>query len=170
MGYISKYGNIQAIRSSVSFRHRHGPGITLISFKSGYYPELFSLLFGNVLTVTAADLWMLAAVMVLVLLFVSVFFKELLAISFDEELARANGLPVNFLYLGLLVSLALTVVASVLVVGVVLASALLVIPAAAVYRLCANTADAAHLRRHRHRQRPGGTSFTYHYDVPPVRL
>ncbi len=168
VGYISKYGKIQADTViGIFFSTGMALGITLISFKSGYYPELFSLLFGNVLTVTAADLWVLAAVMVLVLLFIFIFFKELLAISFDEELARANGLPVNFLYLGLLVSLALTVVASVLVVGIVLASALLVIPAAAGYRLCANyramllcsvaTGIVSGL---------AGLLFTYHYDVP----
>ena len=65
-------------------------------------------------------------------------FKELLTISFDEELARANGLPSTGLYLGLLVSLSLTVVVSVVVVGVVLSAALLVIPAATGCRLSRN--------------------------------
>lgn len=113
-------------------------GVFLISLQEGYHPELFSLLFGNVLAVTAQDLWFLGGLKVLVLVFVIIFFKELLAISFDEELARANGLPVSVLYMGMLVSLALTVVVSVLVLGVVLAAALLVIPAATGHRLCTN--------------------------------
>ncbi len=139
IGYISKQGKMQEDTAiGILFATGMALGITLISFKEGYYPELFSLLFGNVLAVSAADLWFLVTVLIIVLLFVSIFFKELLAISFDEELARANGLPVAFLYMGLLVSLSLTVVASVMVVGVVLASALLVIPAAAGYRLSKN--------------------------------
>lgn len=113
-------------------------GVMLLSLQEGYFPELFSLLFGNVLAVTAADLRFLGAVMLIVLLFVFVFFKELLALSFDPELARANGLPVTLLYFSLLAAIALTIVSSVVVVGVVLASALLVLPAATGFRLSKN--------------------------------
>jgi len=168
IGFISKNSKIQVDTViGVFFASGMALGVTLISFKDGYYPELFSLLFGNVLTVTWADLRFLALVMALVLLFILFFFKELLTISFDEELARANGLPVTWLYLGLLVSLALTVVASVLVVGVVLASALLVIPAAAGYRfskhyrgmlLCSMAIGVS--------SGVAGLLFTYHYDIP----
>lgn len=139
IGYISRNGYIKEdTLIGVFFPTGMALGITLISFKEGYYPELFSLLFGNVLAVSVEDLWFLAVIMVLVLLFFTVFFKELLTICFDEELARANGLPVTFLHIGLLVSLALSVVVSVRVVGVVLAAALLVIPAATGQRLSAN--------------------------------
>lgn len=113
-------------------------GIALLSSLKGYYPEIFSLLFGNILSVSTADLLILAAVMVAVLLFISLFFKELLAISFDEEAARAGGLPVAPLYFGLLAAMALTIMVSVKLVGIVLASALLVIPAATGYRLSRN--------------------------------
>jgi len=168
IGYISKYSKLEADTViGVFFASGMALGVTLISFKDGYYPELFSLLFGNVLTVTWSDLYFLGGVMVLVLFFLVVFFKELLTISFDEELARANGLPVTLFYMGLLVSLALTVVASVLVVGVVLASALLVIPAAAGYRFSRNYRGMlacsvvvgifSGLT---------GLIFTYYYDVP----
>jgi zinc transport system permease protein len=113
-------------------------GITLISSAKGYYPELFSLLFGNILAVSAADLRLLSFVLLGTALFLSLFFKELLALSFDEEMARAGGVPVNALYLGLLAVMALTVMVSVKLVGIVLASALLVIPAATGYRLSSN--------------------------------
>ena len=76
--------------------------------------------------------------MLVVLLFIFVFFKELLTISFDPELARANGLPVTLFYFSLLAAIALTIVSSVVVVGVVLASALLVIPAATGFNLSNN--------------------------------
>lgn len=113
-------------------------GIALLSSRSGYYPEVFSLLFGNILAVQSSDLQLLGAAAVLVLLFVALFFKELLSISFDEEAARAGGIPVTPLYLGLLVAMALTIMVSVKLVGIVLASALLVIPAATGYRLSKN--------------------------------
>lgn len=139
IGYVSKYGNLQEDTViGIFFATGMALGVALISMKEGFYPELFSLLFGNILAVTKEDLFFLGAVKLLVLLFLVIFFKELLTISFDEELARANGLPVTYLYLGLLTSLALTVVASVLVVGVVLASALLVIPAATGYKVSKN--------------------------------
>jgi len=77
-------------------------------------------------------------VMAIVLLFTGLFFKELLAISFDEEAALASGLPVKLLYFGLLAAMALTVMVSVKLVGIVLASALLVIPAATGYRFSRN--------------------------------
>lgn len=139
IGYLSKHGKIQEdTLIGVFYSSGMALGIMLISFKQGYYPELFSFLFGNVLAVSGQDLLFLAVIMLLVLLYVLIFFKELLTISFDEELARAAGLPVTLLYLGLLACLALTIVVSVKVVGVVLASALLVIPAAAGYRLSGN--------------------------------
>lgn len=113
-------------------------GIALISTVKGYYPELFSLLFGNILAVSVQDLWVLAAVLLGVAFFLGIFFRELLAVSFDEEMARAAGLPVNFLDLGLMAAMALTVMVTVKLVGIVLASAMLVIPAATGYRLSTN--------------------------------
>ncbi|MFY9115181.1 MAG: metal ABC transporter permease, partial [Dethiobacteria bacterium] len=113
-------------------------GIILISMVKGYYPELFSLLFGNILAVTVTDLYLLGAVMILVLLYGGIFLKELLAICFDEEMASVTGVPVAPLYLGMLVAMAVTIMVSVKVAGVVLASALLVIPAATGYRLSDN--------------------------------
>ena len=139
IGYISRYGKMKEDTIiGIFFSTGMALGVTLISLREGYYPELFSLLFGNVLAVSASDLIFLAVVMGVVLLFIFFFFKELLAVSFDEELARANGLPATALYIGLLASLALTVVASVMVVGIVLSSALLVIPAATGYRFSRN--------------------------------
>lgn len=168
IGYISRSGKIQEDTViGIFFAVGMALGIALISLKEGYHPELFSLLFGNVLAVSTQDLYFLAAVMLAVLLFIVFFFKELLTVSFDEELAKANGLPAVALYLGMLVSLALTVVVSVMVVGVVLSSALLVIPAAAGQRFCRNYRTMLLLS-----VVVGvlsglaGLTFSYHYDIP----
>jgi ABC-type Mn2+/Zn2+ transport system permease subunit len=70
--------------------------------------------------------------------FVVLFFKELLFISFDEETAAASGIAVRFVYYGLLVTMALTIVVSIKLVGIILVSALLVIPGAAGMQLFSN--------------------------------
>lgn len=113
-------------------------GVALISLSREYRADLFSLLFGNILAITTSDLWMVALCGVGVSLFLFLFFKELLAISFDDEVARVGGLPVGFLYYGLLTAMAVTVVASIKVVGIILVEALLVIPAATGFQMAKN--------------------------------
>ena len=105
-------------------------GAVLLSLERGYQQDLFGYLFGNVLAVSPGELWVLAAAVVLVVSVLAVTFKELLFISFDEELARAYGHPVDRLNIMLLILLAVTVVIGVRLVGVLLVEGLLVIPAA----------------------------------------
>jgi zinc transport system permease protein len=105
-------------------------GVVLVGFSDSYQGDLFSYLFGNILAVDSGQLWWLFWVVLLVLGFIGVFFKELLFVSFDEEVAQVTGVPARALYYGLLVAIACTVVAAIQVVGLVLASALMVIPAA----------------------------------------
>ncbi|MBI5137316.1 MAG: metal ABC transporter permease [Nitrospirae bacterium] len=113
-------------------------GVVLVGFSDRYQGDLYSYLFGNILAVDTAQLWELLGVLLLVLGFVATFFKELLFVSYDEEVAQVTGIPARALYFGLLVAIACTVVAAIHVVGLVLASALLVIPAAIGYQLAAN--------------------------------
>ncbi len=113
-------------------------GIAVISTFKGYYPDLFSLLFGNILAVSSRDLTVLVVAMPAILVYLALFFKELLALCFDEDMARAGGVPVTSLYLGLLAAMGVTVMVSVKLVGIVLASALLVIPGATGYRFGQN--------------------------------
>ena len=113
-------------------------GVVLVGFSDSYQGDLFSYLFGNILAVDSAQLWWLFWVVLLVLGFIALFFKELLFVSFDEEVAQVTGVPARALYYGLLVAIACTVVAAIQVVGLVLASALMVIPAAIGYQLVPN--------------------------------
>ena len=143
-------------------------GIALISNFKGYYPELFSLLFGNILSVKEIDLIMIAIVLVLVLSFLLLFFRELLAICFDEDMAVASGLPVGPLYMGLLASMGLAVMASIQLVGVVLVAALIVIPAAIAYRLSKNYRSMLVLSLFFGLTGSfGGIFISYYYPVPP---
>ena len=97
--------------------------------------ELFSFLFGSILAVTRTDEWMTLGLGALVLVLVGLFYKELLFITFDAEMARVLGLPATALYFLLVSLIALTVVISIKVVGIVLVSALIVTPAAAAWQL-----------------------------------
>lgn len=112
-------------------------GTAILSRVPGYV-DLFSLLFGNVLAAQTAEVRALALIGGAVALFVILRFHDLLSMAFSEELARIDGRPVAFLYYGLLVAVALVVMVSVRAVGVVLASALLVIPTAAARQLASN--------------------------------
>lgn len=139
IGLVTKQGRLPADTViGVFFSGSMALGIALISLAPGYQPELFGFLFGNILAVTRTDLLVLAAATAGIGLFLVFFFKELLFVCFDEESAHASGIPVGFLYFALLTVVALTVVVSVKILGIVLASALLVIPAVTGYEICRN--------------------------------
>ena len=105
-------------------------GIVFIGLAPGYAPDLFSYLFGNILTVPFADLMLMVALDAVIVLIVIALYKEFLALSFDEEFGTVVGVPVEKLYLLLLCMIALTVVVLIRVVGIILVIALLTIPAA----------------------------------------
>ena len=105
-------------------------GVLFIGLAPGYAPNLFSYLFGNILTVPRSDLFMIAALDLFIVLVVFACYKEFLVISFDEEYAEASGVPTTFLYLLQLCLIALTVVVLVRVVGIVMVIALLTLPPA----------------------------------------
>ena len=105
-------------------------GVALMAGTADYRQNLLGYLFGNILLVQNGDL-MFAGVLVGGSLSVTVvFFKELLFISVDEETARAAGLPAARLRYLLLTLVAVTIVSAIKVVGIILVSAFLVIPAA----------------------------------------
>ncbi|MCB2168924.1 MAG: metal ABC transporter permease [Deltaproteobacteria bacterium] len=103
-------------------------GIILLDLTPGYNVDLMSYLFGSILTVPAADLWIMLGTGLGVTGFVAVFYKELLTLSYDEEFARIRGVPVNALYFALIGLLAVTIVMVIQVVGLILVIALLTIP------------------------------------------
>jgi ABC-type Mn2+/Zn2+ transport system permease subunit len=105
-------------------------GILLLS-RVASYQDLTHILFGDILGVSRGDLWAMLAVVLVVLLLVVGFYKELLTTSFDPSHAVAIGLSPSMVRYGLLLLIALTVVAAIQTVGVVLVLALLVTPAAA---------------------------------------
>lgn len=111
-------------------------GITLITIvQKDNKIDLNHFLFGNILGVTPQDAIDTGLIVALVLLVVVFFYKELLFYTFDPLGAQATGLPVNLLNFGLMVLIALTIVASLKAVGVVLVLSLLITPASTAYLL-----------------------------------
>jgi zinc transport system permease protein len=105
-------------------------GIVFISQTPGYNVDLMSYLFGNILMVSRADLYVMAGLDVVVAVLAALFYKQLLAVCFDEEFARIRGVNVGAVYLLLLCMVAVTVVSLIQVVGLILVIALFTLPAA----------------------------------------
>jgi ABC-type Mn2+/Zn2+ transport system permease subunit len=136
IGIVARKGQVKEDTAvGVFFAATMAFGILLIGLTHGYRMDLFGYLFGSILWVTPQDLWITLGLGVVVLLAVGLLFKELLFITFDTEMAEVSGLPAGKLYFLLLGLIALTVVISLKVVGIVLVSALIVTPAAAAYQL-----------------------------------
>lgn len=110
-------------------------GVAMISSVRTFAVDLSHILFGNVLGVSTADLWLAGGLGAATLITVIVFYKPLLVISFDPVLAATLRWPVELFRNLLLILLALTIVVSLQTVGVGLAAAMLVTPAAAAHLL-----------------------------------
>ena len=100
----------------------------LISISRGFNASLFNYLFGSITTVSESDIIYIAVLGMIVLVTLFLIFKELFFVSFDEELARANGLNTRVFNIILIVLAALTVSVSMRIVGILLIAALMVIP------------------------------------------
>ena len=136
IGYLSRRSQVKEDTAiGVIFAASFALGVALLSTVRSYSVDLTHILFGNVLGVSAADLWLTAGLGLVVLAAVLLLYKELLVISFDPTLAATLRLPLNALNYLLLVLIALTVVVSLQAVGVALMVAMLVTPAATAYLL-----------------------------------
>lgn len=103
-------------------------GIVFIHRTPGYAPSLMTYLFGNILTVRRSDVLLTLGLVTVVLVLLALFFKELVAVAFDEEFAAVQGVPVDAVRILLLVVTALSVVFLIQLVGIILVMALLTIP------------------------------------------
>lgn len=105
-------------------------GIIFVFLTPGYAANLMTYLFGNILTVSHTDLYLMAAVCLIITAVFHLLFRAILYTSFDPEYARTLGIPtamINYLLIGLV---ALTIVVNIRVVGIILVIALLTIPQA----------------------------------------
>ena len=102
--------------------------VVLISLARGFNADLFAILFGSILTVSPADVWLISALGALVVATILLSYRRLFAITLHEDLARTSGVPVTALNLMLTLLTALTTVVAMRMVGVLLVSAMIVIP------------------------------------------
>lgn len=110
-------------------------GGALFTFKSGQSNQVLGYLFGSVLTVNTSDLLVLLGAGTLVVAIMTIWRKEFFALCYDEEVAKVSGLPVRKMNFVLAVVAAVTVGVTMRVVGILLVSAMLVLPVAIVQQL-----------------------------------
>ena len=116
-----------------------GLGVVLLSYiqnmPSAAKSGLSHFLFGNAAAIHPDELWLLGALMLLTIGAVVALYRPLELFTFDQNLARTMGLPVRALHYGMMILVALTIVASIQAVGVVLVAAMLITPASTAYLL-----------------------------------
>ena len=113
-------------------------GVVLVSRAGGLDVDLFAFLFGSILTVTAGDLAVVAALGLAVLATVALLYRALAAVTLDEEGARVAGVPVAALNILIAVLAAVTIAVSMRIVGVLLIAALMVLPVVAATRVASS--------------------------------
>lgn len=135
IGAISQNSPIKNDASiGIVFSAAFALGIILITMAQSA-TDLTQILFGNVLHVRSSDMWLTVVVGAIVILVVTVFFKELQISSFDETMAEVYGLKTRFIHYGIMVLLTLVTVASLQTVGVILVVSMLITPASTAYLL-----------------------------------
>ncbi|MCP4314154.1 MAG: metal ABC transporter permease [Bacteroidetes bacterium] len=103
-------------------------GIIFVYLTPGYAPNLMSYLFGSIITVNSTDLWLMLALAIVVTIFFTVLYRPILYVSFDEQFARTRGIPVMLLNYILIILVALTIVLSIRIAGIILVLSVLTIP------------------------------------------
>jgi len=102
--------------------------VMIASVGNGFNIDLFSYLFGSIITITMQDVWLSVALFTIVVLVVFFLYNDLFAMTYDEEFARSNGIKTERFNKILVMLTAVTVVLGVRIVGTMLISSLIVIP------------------------------------------
>ena len=108
--------------------HRYGHRHTFIFLTPGYVPELNSFLFGNILTVTRGDLWAFLIFTLVLTGFMAAMYRNIVICAFDPDFARVRRLPVTFVTTAMTVLVAVCIVLTIRLVGVMLLMSMLALP------------------------------------------
>jgi len=139
IGYIKRKGGARSdVVIGLFWSLGMALGILFIAFMPGYPPDLSSYLFGNILSVTKSDLFLIVGLTIIVTLVIVALFNNWKAYLFDDEFASIIGIKTAFLEYLLLILIAMTVVVLIRVVGIILVLALLTAPAATAGLLTSN--------------------------------
>jgi zinc transport system permease protein len=131
IGFIKRRGRLHEDTAiGIFFSLTMALGILFIGLSGRYNVDLFGYLFGNILAITRGDLTIIAIIAPVIFVLILSVFKELMFLSFDEEVARVSGVAVAPVYYFFLLAMAVTIVIAIKLIGIILVSAMMVLPAA----------------------------------------
>jgi zinc transport system permease protein len=167
--FVSRRGKISEDASiGIFFSSSMALGIVLVSLSREYTVDLFGYLFGNILAITSEEVLLSSVVAALVIGSITLFLKEILMTAYNEEIARVSGIPARAINTLFLVVLSVSIVISIKIVGIILVSALLVLPGATarlfaknVYVMIAVSCSVAVFST------VLGLIFSYQFDIAP---
>jgi zinc transport system permease protein len=129
--FVTRKGRVSSDASiGIFFASSMALGIVLISLSREYTVDLFGYLFGNILAITKGEVLLSILVGALVIGSIVLFLKEIFITTYNEEIARVSGISVRAVNILFLLLLSVSIVISMKIVGIILISALLVIPGA----------------------------------------
>ncbi|WP_144549852.1 metal ABC transporter permease [Peribacillus simplex] len=128
------YKHYQELAIPIIMSGGMGLSVIFISIADGFNTDLYGYLFGSVSAVSRADLYVILAVGLVVTLMLTLLYKELFLLSFDEEHAKASGIPYKAIHFIFIVMVALVIAASMKIIGILLVSSLMTLPVAASLR------------------------------------
>jgi zinc transport system permease protein len=132
IGFISKTGKIsEDVSIGILFSFAMGLGIFLISISPGYHTDIMGYLFGDILAISNYDMYLAIIVLILVFLWYMIRSRQMKYMTFDEDFAKISGVPVGIDYYIFMALISLMIVIIVNFVGVILASSIIIAPAAA---------------------------------------
>ena len=131
IGYISRKGSINEDTSiGILFSVSMALGVILLTKSPNYTNDLFTFLFGNILTITDTDIYIILIFSIITIAFIWISFDKLMFCCYNEEVAYVSGVNTTFYYYSLIIIVAITTVLAVKLVGVILASAMMILPSA----------------------------------------
>jgi ABC-type Mn2+/Zn2+ transport system permease subunit len=166
---VSRKGKVsEDVSIGIFFASSMALGIVLVSLSKKYNVDLFGYLFGNILAITDREVLLSLFMAVLVIGVIILFLKEIFLITYNEEIARVGGIPVRGINILFLIALSVSIVISMKIVGIILISALLVIPGATaqlfaknLYLMIVTSCGVAVLST------VLGLFFSYEFDIAP---
>ena len=130
----SIYKHYQELAIPIILSGGIGLSVVFISIADGFNADLFGYLFGSVSAVSRSDLFLIIGLGIAVIFTIVMFYKELFLLSFDEEHAKASGIPSKAIHFIFIIMVALVIAASMRIVGILLVSSLMTLPVAASLR------------------------------------
>jgi zinc transport system permease protein len=122
----------------IAFSGAIATGMLIIGMLKGYRADLFAFLFGDILAITNNDLLLILVISILTITILLAFLKPFLQITFNRDLARVEGINVRFFEYMLFLIIAIVITVSLKIVGIILITSLLIVPAASAKNLASS--------------------------------